>query len=182
MPQVVYAFCRESGDRFRPAIGRGVAQQHRQWYNRPTQTGSIVRYIGEGFHGNWLPAEQLLLLEVDSDHWKTWVHQRLSTPLDKPGAMTLFQAQPQEHLSLAKHLTAENKTEEFIAGKGVVVKWERIRRQNHWFDALYNACVAGHGCGVRLVQEQLQEPAPPSLPRDNEISVETWANGNRNRW
>ena len=46
-------------------------------------------------------------------------------------------------------MTAEVKTEEFIAGKGVVVKWERIRRQNHWFDALYNACAAGHGCGVR---------------------------------
>ena len=45
--------------------------------------------------------------------------------------MTLFHAQPNEHLSLAKHLTAETKTEEFIAGKGVVVKWERIRRQNH---------------------------------------------------
>jgi hypothetical protein len=43
MPQVVYAFCRESGERFRPAIGRGAAQQHRQWYNRPTQTGSGCR-------------------------------------------------------------------------------------------------------------------------------------------
>jgi hypothetical protein len=141
-----------------------------------------VKYIGEGCHGNWLPAERLLLLEVDSDHWKTWVHQRLSTPLDKPGAMTLFHAQPQDHLSLAKHLTAENKTEEFIAGKGVVVKWERIRRQNLWFDALYNACVAGHGCGVRLVQEQVQELEPPSPAHDNEISVEQWANGKRNRW
>ena len=67
--------------------------------------------------------------------------------------MTLFQASPQEHLALAKHLTAEMKTEEFVAGKGVVVKWERLRRQNHWFDALYNACAAGHYCGVRLVGE-----------------------------
>ena len=104
-----------------------------------------------------MPAESQLLIEVDSDHWKTWVHQRLSTPLDKPGAMTLFHAQPQEHLSLAKHLTAELKTEEFIAGKGVVTRWERIRRQNHWFDALYNACVAGHGVGVRLVEEHEPE-------------------------
>jgi phage terminase large subunit GpA-like protein len=133
MSQVVYAFCRESGERYRPAIGRGAAQQHRQWYNRPTQTGSVCRAIGEGWHANWLPAEQLHLIEVDSDHWKTWVHQRLSTPLEKPGAMTLFSAQPNEHLALAKHLTAETKTEEFVAGKGVVVKWERVRRQNHWF-------------------------------------------------
>lgn len=64
--------------------------------------------------------------------------------------MPLFRANPQEHLALTKHLTAETKTEEFVAGKGVVVKWERLRRQNHWFDALYNYCAAGHYCGVRL--------------------------------
>jgi hypothetical protein len=67
--------------------------------------------------------------------------------------MTLFQALPHDHLSLAKNLTAERKVEEFVAGRGVVVKWERLRRQNHWFDALYNACAAGHFCGVRLVPD-----------------------------
>jgi hypothetical protein len=141
--------------RFRPAIGRGASQQHRQWYNRPTQTGAVVRYIGEGYHANWLPAENVFLIESDSDHWKSWVHQRLVTPVGNLGAMTLFQANPQEHMALAKHLTAEVKTEEFVAGKGMVVKWERLRRQNHWLDALYNASAAGHGCGVRLVQEQV---------------------------
>ena len=54
-------------------------------------------------------------------------------------------------------MTAETKTEEFVAGKGVVVKWKRLSRQNHWFDALYNACAAGYGCGVRLVEEQIAE-------------------------
>jgi hypothetical protein len=67
--------------------------------------------------------------------------------------MTFFQASPLEHLSLAKHLAAESKTEEFIAGKGLVVKWEKKHKHNHWFDALYNACAAGHFCGIRLVGE-----------------------------
>ncbi len=49
-------------------------------------------------------------VRVNADHWKTWVHQRLSTPIEKPGSMTLFKAQPNEHISLAKHLTAEVKT------------------------------------------------------------------------
>ena len=30
---------------------------------------SSTRYIGEGWHGNWLPAEQLCLIEMDADHW-----------------------------------------------------------------------------------------------------------------
>jgi hypothetical protein len=108
---------------------------------------------------NYLRSERLKLAEVDADHWKTWVHQRLSTPIGQPGAMTLFQAGPTEHLALAKHLTAETKTEEFVSGKGVVVKRERLRRQNHWFDALYNACTAGFDVGVRLV-DQANAPRP----------------------
>jgi len=159
MTSVVYAFTREAGDKFKPAIGRGAAQQRHQWYNRPTQTGSVVRQIGEGYHINYLRSEKLRLVEVDADHWKTWVHQRLVTPLASDGAMSLFEAPPQQHLALAKHLTAEVKTEEFVTGKGVIVKWERLRRQNHWFDALYNACAAGHQCGVRLVEGK-REPKP----------------------
>src|SRR4051794_24568017 len=83
-----------------------VDQQRRQWQGKAAQTGSQVSCVGEGYHAAWLPVQQLHLIEVDSDHWKTWVHQRLSTPLGSPGAMTLFQALPQDHLSLAKHLTA----------------------------------------------------------------------------
>lgn len=166
MTDVVYTFCRNAGNRFRPAVGRGAAQQHNQWYNRPTKTGGIVKHVGEGFHINYLRAEKLYLVSIDADHWKTWVHQRLSTPPGKAGAMSFFQASPQEHLALAKHLTAETKTEEFVAGKGVVVKWERLRRQNHWFDALYNACAAGHLCGVRLVENQPPVPAQSEPPRN----------------
>ena len=163
MTHIVYAFCREAGEMFRPALGRGAAQQRQQWYNRPTTTGSVVRHIGEGYHVNWLRAEKMNVCEVDADHWKTWTHQRLTTPLGQPGAMTLFQAPPQEHLALAKHLTAERKTEEFVPGRGVIVKWERVRKQNHWFDALYNACAVGYHAGVRLVDEQRREPVPPHL-------------------
>jgi hypothetical protein len=77
----------------------------------------------------------------------------------------------QSDLALAKHLTAEKKVEEFVAGKGVVTKWERLRRQNHWFDALYNACAAGNCCGVRLVEETPQEPK--LRPKAQELAART---------
>ena len=97
--------------------------------------------------------------------------------------MTLFSAQPNEHLALAKHLTAETKTEEFVAGKGVVVKWERIRRQNHWFDALYNACAAGNGCDVKLVQEIVPPPPPPRPPPDpDQVRFPFRTREERDRW
>ncbi|MEZ6152363.1 MAG: terminase gpA endonuclease subunit [Pirellulaceae bacterium] len=191
MTDVVYAFCRESGNRFLPSVGRGASQQHQQWYDRPTQTGSIVKHLGEGFHINWLPNANVHLAEVNADHWKTWVHQRLSTPASRPGAITFFQASPTEHLSFAKHLTAEVKTEEFISGKGMVTKWDRKRKQNHWFDALYNACAAGHYCGVRLVDEVKQDvpqpakrSAPPRLRPDGSpwIDHDRWRQTHRRVW
>jgi hypothetical protein len=37
--------------------------------------------------------------------------------MGQPGAKTLFNVAPQEHMALAKHLTAEIKTEEFIRGR-----------------------------------------------------------------
>lgn len=74
-----------------------------------------------------------------------------TSPVGQPGALSLFQAPPKEHLSFGEHLTAEMKTEEFVAGKGLVTRWERTRRNNHWLDALYNACAAGHLAGVRLI-------------------------------
>jgi hypothetical protein len=160
MTDVVYTFCRQTGKRYFPSVGHGAGQQHQQHYNPQTQTGSVVRHIGEGFHINWLPQANCFFTEVDADHWKTWVHQRLTTPTTSTGSMTFFSASAQEHLAFAKHLTAEIKTEEFIAGKGMVTKWERRRKQSHWFDALYNACAAGHYCGVRLVEEIKPEPKP----------------------
>jgi phage terminase large subunit GpA-like protein len=160
MTPVVYTFCRESGSRFRPTFGRGTSQQRTQWYNRPTNTGSVVKIIGEGFHFNLQTAERILSVEVDADYWKTWVHERLATPLETPGALSLYQGTPQDHLALSKHLTAETKTEEFVAGKGLVVRWERQQRQNHWLDALYNASAAGRHCGARLLEEA-QKSKPP---------------------
>jgi hypothetical protein len=45
----------------------------------------------------------------------------------RPVHCCCFNAPPLEHLSLAKQLTAERQTEEFVSGKGVVTRWERIR-------------------------------------------------------
>jgi hypothetical protein len=48
--------------------------------------------------------------------------------------------------------------------KWVVVRWEQLRRQNHWFDAQYNASCAGHLAGVRLVEEVKRAAAAAAAP------------------
>jgi hypothetical protein len=50
--------------------------------------------------------------------------------------------------------------------KGVVVEWERIRRTNHWLDALGYACAAANFTGVRLIDEaQPSDSSKPLPPR-----------------
>lgn len=156
--ETVYQFCRESGDGFHPTKGHGASEWRGGYYQRPDKRQQGTRWIGDNYHAVWLKEHRVELVHVDADALKTWVHGRLSCPVTAPGALTLFRASPREHLSLAKHLTAEQQHREFEPGKGERIVWKRIRKNNHWFDAAALACGAGHYCGVRLIPEP-EEPA-----------------------
>ncbi len=165
---VVYAFVREkeSGRRFRPAFGRGHSQRYKQqYYTKPKRTGTEIKFIGEEYHIAWVPNERVFKVEVNSDHWKTWVHQRLSMPAGEPGALSLYHATNTEHVTFSKHMTAEKPIEEFKPGKGTVIKWVTASRANHYLDAIYNACAAGHLCGVRLIGTPKPAAAKPAQPQ-----------------
>jgi len=86
---------------FSPALGRGASQQPRSIQNRSARSGSKVKQIGEGYCVCEIEHERMGVAEVDADYWKTWLSQRLSTPREQPGAMTLFQAPPSEHLAVS---------------------------------------------------------------------------------
>jgi phage terminase large subunit GpA-like protein len=102
------------------------------------------------------------IVEAVANAWKSWLHARLQNPKGQPGAMTLFNAPTTaEHIGFAKHLTAEKKVEEFVAGKGLQTKWVRVNRNNHWLDSSCLACVAGWWAGERLIGEIPVAPPPP---------------------
>jgi hypothetical protein len=182
LPEVVHEFCRQSGRGYHPTIGRGATQPRRHMVSRSATGKSLVLHVGEGFTVSWVPSERVFRMEVDADHWKTWLQQRLRTPLGQAGAMTLYKAIPSEHMSLARHLTAERKVEAYIAGKSVVIQWERMRKQNHWLDALYLGCAAGHLAGARLVGEveKAQQRANASQRADSNRS--SCSNYHLERW
>lgn len=139
-------FAVESGPPFFPTKGYGIGQRREGKYKR--DTGSTVIWSKEGYNLVKLP-DGRHYIEIKADHWKSWVHARWRTPLDKPGAMTLFESN--DHLSFAKHQTAEKEVEEFVPREGMVRRFEAVSRQNHYLDALMLACVAGHEAGVRLI-------------------------------
>lgn len=165
--EVVDEFVKESGHPYRAVVGCGAGQQHPQHYNRPKRTGAIVKYIGTEYHVVWVPDKGVFRIEVNSDHWKSSLHERLATPIDQPGAMSIYRAMKNAHISLARHFTAERIEEEWVPGKGIIQRWIRESRANHWFDGGYLACAAGHLCGVRIVKGEepvaVGGPPPPLL-------------------
>ena len=157
---VIHAFCSESGDRYLAAQGVGTTPEHRGRYYRPRGKTAATRIIGEGYHVDRLSSPPRLLVKVDSDYWKSWVHERLATPPGKPGAMALFRALPSEHTTFARHLTAEKIVSKKVPGRGVLKVWvNETARDNHYLDAAYLASAAGHMVGARLIPEAAKPEA-----------------------
>lgn len=144
----VYEFIKESGPPFHAS--KGFAAGQTMVYSAPKAKNVAVAGIGDGYHFARIRNRRIKLVEVDVDSWKGEVHDRLAIPVGNPGALTLYNAQPVEHLSMARHLTSERLIEQFKPGQGAKLVWERLSRSNHWFDALALALVAGHMAGVRL--------------------------------
>ena len=69
----------------------------------------------------------------------------------------MFRAEPREHLSVAKHLTAEVEEHEFVPGKGMRTVWKARRKANHWLDCCYMATAAGHRLGAAIVETEDDE-------------------------
>jgi phage terminase large subunit GpA-like protein len=152
----VYALCAEANEGaepgkeiWRPAKGYGEGQFRAGFYLPPKSRSPDILFIGRGYHiakvrrgGKLLPG--VMLVHVNSDYWKSEFHQGLAKPADEAGAITLFEsAEPMEHSEYSAHATAEREIEKFLPSRGLVVVWERIDRNNHWFDAGYLATAAG---------------------------------------
>jgi hypothetical protein len=138
-----------------PAEGYGATQ--RRLERRLRGNGSEVLRPGSGWSAI-RNSDGLEFVEVNADYWKSWLHRRLFTKLGMPGAYTFFEGG--DHFSIAKHLTAEKKVEEFQPGTGRVERWVQVRDANHWGDANMLACVAGDILGVRDEDEEEVNPDP----------------------
>lgn len=152
----VCVFIRELGnDIYKPILGCGKGKSYEKKYTRPKDE-SNKKWVGDQYHFELDVKEGLLRAEINVDHWKSWLHSRLTIPTVAPSAIVLLSAPPAEHHDFAKQLTAEHQVEEFIPGEGTVTYWVAHARDNHWLDSTNYACAAGHFCGVRLVKADMK--------------------------
>lgn len=172
--EVVSRFCEETGRSFLPAKGFGVTRYADARPGERKQNKTRVVAVGEGYHIAQVAGWRSLLVEAQADHWKTWLHARLQTPVGRSGAMTLFKGG--DHFTFAKHLTAEKKIEEFVPGKGAVTRWVAVSRNNHFLDSTSLGCVAGHLAGVRLLGDSIPAAGVVSPAPENSISAADFMN------
>ena len=173
----VYAFCRRAGHTvYRPTKGNGSSVYGGGGgYLAPRLKSESVRLIGRGYHGIWQTKRQVLLIHVDADAWKAEFQSRLKMPPEQSGAIRLYEvADPAEHADWAAQVSAERQVEAWKEGKRASVKWEQIRRANHWLDAGY----LGSAAAEYIREHGTDKPQGAWKPSGNKSG---WFNQQRRR-
>lgn len=128
---VAYAFVRESGQgRYLASKGLGTAKTQDGWRSLKPGKG---RQIGN----DWMIVRQpngIRLVSMHADGWKKAVHEGFAAPMGTPGSLQLHRGELLEHRNFARQIVSERQEEEFVPGRGSRVYWNKVARDNHWFD------------------------------------------------
>lgn len=134
----VYAFCYRFNGMVRPTKGSSSPMR------KPISTSSIEVDLEGHDH-----KQSLELLRLDTDYFKSWVHQRLSWPDTTPGAWHL----PSD---ISEDYCRQIVSEARIKAPGGKVKWAIRSKNNHFLD-----CEAMQAaCQMVLNLQHLPEDAP----------------------
>jgi hypothetical protein len=156
----------DSGD-FTPAVYEFIRRVGSPWAASKGYSSGRVSYSGENTdkrrifeecRADFQFEENVWLYNFNSCYWKSQVHQRfLTSPFTdenqrNDASLSLFVSpDKREHLNFGKHIVAEEYTELFVEGKGLVKKWVVNSKANHWLDSTALAVLAGRLLGVRIV-------------------------------
>jgi hypothetical protein len=145
-------------------VSKGIGN----YRDKKTETDSIKP--GNHFHASYLEAQGLWLYEMNTSHWKQFIHERFLTPTFddqnflRRGALSLFvQPNDRKHTSYAQHIAAEELVSEFKEGKGVKTYWNVVNDNNHWLDATYMAAAAASARGIYLLSPTPETPNGPAV-------------------
>lgn len=136
-----------------PCLGLGTGQHHERRYSQPKQRNKSIRAIGDRFFLSRNRSQRVWLVELDADHWKSWLHDRLAAPAGQRGALELFAGTEHTHRVFSRQLTAESWQLKLVPGVGMRKVWTNERSaQNHYFDAANYASVGGSLAGFSVVE------------------------------
>lgn len=164
--ELVYEHCRRSpyAANVRPSKGRSVTSSSKaidEWEK------VVGMKVGPGWVERPIPnLQRVRLIHLDTNKWKSFTQARLSTPKGDPSSLTLFGRDPDPHLLLCEHLTAEYRDRKTSERTGRTVdEWHLPphKPDNHWLDCLVGCCVAASFQGIKL--GSLKAPQTKSTER-----------------
>lgn len=146
----VRRFCRESKYRslLKPCLGVGVGAKKKPMSEWPIKQGETK---GHHYQIKLLANPPQLCVNVDTNYWKTKVHDLLRAGLGSSSFLALYNATPAKHQMLAEHCRAEYpKLMEYDTRK--VEEWSLMpgASRNDHFDNLVNGLAGLSECGCRL--------------------------------
>jgi hypothetical protein len=91
------------------------------------------------------------LFLFDANHWKTYLAERLRTPLGVPSAVLLFGNSSAAHSLFCDHLESETPTRFTVKGR-TIDEWDLRpgRPDNHWFDCAVGCTAAASLLGISV--------------------------------
>lgn len=99
----------------------------------------------------------LELIRLDTDHWKSFVHERLRWPHDQQGAWFL-------HNKVDENYCRQLVSEVRVIGVNGKPQWMVRSRDNHFLDAEAMAAAAGYQLNVQHLRGGSRRPPPPANP------------------
>lgn len=151
---LIHQFCRQSSyaSLLRPAKGFGITAANKPITEYDKKRGDLI-----GHHW-WIPANTagraLRHVAIDTNYWKSFVHQCLKTAMGDAKCLSLFGGKPGRHRLLAEHLAAEFRIR--TEGRGRKVdEWKLppSKPDNHWFDCITGCGAAASMVGVQVVRQ-----------------------------
>lgn len=135
----VYEFCRRFMRRVRPTKGS----------SSPMRTPLLMSKIEVRRKDGKAAKFGLDLVRLDTDHWKSWVHERLRWPQDHIGGWHVFNGIDDDYC----HQLVSEARLKLPTGK---VEWVQRSRDNHFFDCEAMQAAAGYLLNVQRIP--LQKP------------------------
>lgn len=152
----IYEFCRRFLRRVRPTKGSSGAMRTPLIFSKievSRKDGKAAKYGMD-------------LVRLDTDHWKSWVHERLRWPPDRVGGWHVFNGVDDDY---CHQLVSEARLKKPTGA----VEWVQRSRDNHFFDCEAMQAAAGYLLNVQRIP--LQKPkaeATDSVGRQPETPPE----------
>jgi phage terminase large subunit GpA-like protein len=168
----VYEFCRRFMRRVRPTKGSSA----------PMRTPLLISKIEVSRKDGRAAKFGLDLVRLDTDHWKSWVHERLRWPPDQVGGWHVFNGIDDDYC----HQIVSEARLKLPTGR---VEWVQRSRSNHFLDVESMLAAAGYLLNVQRIPLQKAEIGtrggaaanPVSPPEVTEAPPVPTAHGRKHR-